>query len=45
MNEELKNQLEWINENLNTLAQNQVMIYEELQKIEKKMQQVKEQTE
>ncbi|MFU0831674.1 MAG: hypothetical protein ACFWUC_13835 [Oscillospiraceae bacterium] len=45
MCEELKNQLEWINENLNTLAQNQVMIYEELQKIEKKMQQVKEQTE
>ncbi|XOQ45354.1 MAG: hypothetical protein ACFWTN_13050 [Clostridium sp.] len=45
MNEELKNQLEWINENLNTLAQNQAMIYEELQKIENKMQQDKAQTE
>jgi chaperonin cofactor prefoldin len=37
MCEEFKNQLEWINENLNTLAQNQVMLYNELHELKMKI--------
>lgn len=37
MDKELKQQLEWMNENLNTIAMNQAMMYAELKKIEGKM--------
>lgn len=37
MNDELKQQLEWMNENLNTIARNQAMIYAELKKIEQRL--------
>lgn len=36
MDEDLKQQLEWMNENLNTIAKNQAMIYAELKEIEEK---------
>ncbi len=34
MDEDLKQQLEWLNANLNTVAQNQAMLYAELKEIE-----------
>lgn len=37
MDAELKKQLEWINANLNTIAENQARLYCELLEIEKKM--------
>jgi hypothetical protein len=37
MCEELKQQLDWINSNLNAIAKNQSMMYAELQKIEQNM--------
>lgn len=37
MDEELKKQLNWMNENLNTIAQNQAMIYAELREIERRL--------
>jgi hypothetical protein len=37
MNEELKQQLDWMNENLNTIAKNQAEIYMELKEIEGKI--------
>jgi hypothetical protein len=33
MDQELKQQLEWMNANLNTIAKNQVMIYAELREV------------
>jgi chaperonin cofactor prefoldin len=37
MDKELKQQLEWMNANLNTIARDQAMIYTELKEIEKRM--------
>lgn len=37
MDEELKQQLEWMNANLNTIARDQAMIYAELKEIEGKI--------
>lgn len=37
MDEELKEQLEIMNVNLNTVAQNQAMIYAEMKEIEKRL--------
>ncbi|MCY1714634.1 hypothetical protein [Caproiciproducens galactitolivorans] len=37
MDSELKKQLEWINANLNTIAENQARLYCELLEIEKKL--------
>ena len=38
MDKELRRQLEWMNENLMAIAQNQVALYCELQEIEGRMQ-------
>lgn len=37
MDEEIKQELEWMNANLNTIAENQAMIYAELKEIEKRI--------
>lgn len=35
MDQELRQQLEWMNANLNAIVANQAMIYEEMRKMEK----------
>lgn len=39
MNEELKQELEWLNDNLQAVAKNQAMIYCKLEQIEDKIKQ------
>lgn len=38
MDKELKQQLEWMNENLNTIAKNQALLYIELKELEHHLQ-------
>lgn len=42
MDNELKQQLDWINSNLNAIVKNQSMLYAELHKIEQSMKQPEE---
>lgn len=37
MDKELKQELDWMNENLNTIAKNQAILYAELKDIEKRI--------